>query len=800
MNPFTLLRRFWEKSIRHQLIAGVVVVTTLLMTVLVADLSWHQTRFFYRESEQQAGSLAETLAASSTPWMLSNDVVGLQEIIQSVTRYPGLRYAMLLAPDGRVLAHNDPALVGRYIEDPLSRSLLNATPNRKTLIANANLVDVAAPVLVGARFVGWARIGLDQERLNENLRLVKMQGILFIALTILAGSAFAAFMARWFTRRLQRLVDATAQVRAGERGLRVEFSRKDEIGRLGDNFNLMLGALETDEERLRTTRQELQLANARLNGIIDGSPDLIAALDLDYRFIACNDAFENDFKKIFGKPTRIGMSLFEALAHLPDEMERSLALWQRALSGESFTIESEFGAASLQRRAYELSYSPIREGDGRIIGAAHILRDITERKRAEELMRLDEIRLESTLRISQHATGDLHELIDFALNEAIALSGSQLGYIYYYDEDTRLFTLHSWSQEVMAECRVLDPQTVYELDKTGLWGEAVRQRKAIVVNDFTAENPWKKGYPEGHAHLERFFTLPVFAEGRIVATVGVANKPTDYTHFDVSQLTIMMDSIWKIAEAKKTAEELARKTEELARSNKELQEFAYVASHDLQEPLRMVSSYLSLIERRYKGQLDQDADEFIHFAVDGATRMQQLIKDLLTYSRVGTRGKPFVPTDSYQALAAALDNLQIAIQEQQATITHDPLPSVVADGSQLTQLFQNLVGNAIKFHGAEKPLIHVSACEKGGEWEFAVKDNGIGIAPENFERIFVIFQRLHSRDEYPGTGIGLSVCKRIVERHGGRIWLESELGKGTTFYFTLPTAKALSAEETPQEE
>lgn len=795
MKPFQSLRRFWEKSIRHQMIVGVVAVTTLLMTVLVADLSWHQTRFLYRESEEQAVSLAETLAASSTSWMLANDVVGLQEIIQAANRYPGLCYAMLLAPDGRVLAHNDPAQVGRYIQDPLSRTLLNAAPVRKILVADANLVDVAAPVIVDAHFIGWARIALDQERLNENLRQVRMQGILFIVFTILVGSAFAVFMARWFTRRLQRLVDGTARVRAGERGFRVAFRRKDEIGRLGEDFNLMLGALEEDEERIRTARQELQLANARLAGIIDGSPDLIAALDTDYRFIACNAVFQRDFEKIFGKRIQVGMSLFEVLAHLPEEMERSLVLWERALSGESFTLESEFGSTHLQRRTYEFSFSPIREADGKIVGAAHIMRDITTRKRAEDLARLEEARLESTLRVSQHASDNLHELIDFALNEAIALSGSKLGYIYSYDEDTHQFTLHSWSREVMAECRLRDQQTVYDLDQTGLWGEAVRQRKAIVVNDFAAENPLKKGYPEGHPPMERFFTIPVFAEGRIVAVVGVANKPSDYTDYDVAQLTIMMDSIWKIAEAKQATEELARTTEELARSNKELEEFAYVASHDLQEPLRMVSSYLSLLERRYKGKLDQDADDFIHFAVDGATRMQQLIKDLLTYSRVGTRGKPFVPTDSYQALAAALDNLQIAVQEQEAVITHDPLPTVMADSSQLTQLFQNLVGNAIKFHGAEKPAIHVSASEKGGEWVFAVRDNGIGIAPENFERIFVIFQRLHTREEYPGTGIGLSVCKRIVERHGGRIWVESELGKGTVFHFTLAAAKLVPAEE-----
>lgn len=225
---------------------------------------------------------------------------------------------------------------------------------------------------------------------------------------------------------------------------------------------------------------------------------------------------------------------------------------------------------------------------------------------------------------------------------------------------------------------------------------------------------------------------------------------------------------------------------ELSRSNSDLQQFAYVASHDLQEPLRMVASYVQLLARRYRGKLDADADEFIAYAVDGAKRMQHLINDLLAYSRVTSQGHVFEPVDCNGVLAEVLTNVRAAVEESRAVVTHDPLPTVMADERQLWQLFQNLIANAIKFHGAEPPNVHLSAEQRSSEWLFSVRDHGIGMDPQYAERIFVIFQRLHDREQYPGTGIGLAICKKIVERHGGKIWVVSQTGQGATFHFTLP--------------
>jgi two-component system sensor histidine kinase/response regulator len=246
------------------------------------------------------------------------------------------------------------------------------------------------------------------------------------------------------------------------------------------------------------------------------------------------------------------------------------------------------------------------------------------------------------------------------------------------------------------------------------------------------------------------------------------------------------------AELQQLNAELEQLAAALRRSNADLEQLAYVASHDMQEPLRMVASYLQLITRRYGDRLDADGHEFIGYAVDGAKRMQAMINDLLVLSRVSTKARPFAPTDCGRILATVRMQLQVAMAESGATITEDPLPTVNGDATQLLQLFQNLIANAIKFRGEQSPQVHVSAQATEEGWCFSVRDNGIGIAPEYFERIFLLFQRLHGRNEYPGTGIGLALCKRIVERHGGRIWVESAAGQGSTFMFTLARPESVA--------
>jgi light-regulated signal transduction histidine kinase (bacteriophytochrome) len=241
-----------------------------------------------------------------------------------------------------------------------------------------------------------------------------------------------------------------------------------------------------------------------------------------------------------------------------------------------------------------------------------------------------------------------------------------------------------------------------------------------------------------------------------------------------------------ITDRKRAELALVQKTNELIRSNSQLQQFAYVASHDLQEPLRAVATFTKMLGERYLGKLDADADEFIGFAVDGARRAQSLINDLLAFSRVEARPVASAPSACETVLENTLSDLRTAIEETGARVTHDPLPVVLANESQIGQLFRNLVGNALKFHGAEPPCVHVSAEQMADTWRFSVRDNGIGIDPEYAEDIFVIFRRLNTAAEYPGTGIGLAIAKKIVERHRGRIWVESEPGKGATFYFTIP--------------
>ena len=338
----------------------------------------------------------------------------------------------------------------------------------------------------------------------------------------------------------------------------------------------------------------------------------------------------------------------------------------------------------------------------------------------------------------------------------------------------------------------------------------VDQAGDIVLLNLQAENqfgyrrdelvgqPVKNIVPDGFAerlHADGLRSAADALAQQIGTGIELSGRRKDGSEFPIeimlsplksSQGTLVTAAIRNITERKRAEAQLVRTVEELKRSNDELEHFAYVASHDLQEPLRMVASYTQLLAKRYKGRLDSDADEFINFAVDGSNRMQGLIQDLLTYSRAGSGGRALREVATEGSLRNALANLRVAITESGAVVTHDRLPTITTDETQLTQVFQNLVGNAIKYRGAAAPLIHVSAADHGSEWIFCVRDNGMGIESQYFEKIFLLFQRLHRREEFAGTGIGLAICKKMLERLGGRIWLESQPGEGSSFFFALP--------------
>ena len=284
--------------------------------------------------------------------------------------------------------------------------------------------------------------------------------------------------------------------------------------------------------------------------------------------------------------------------------------------------------------------------------------------------------------------------------------------------------------------------------------------------------------------VEHFETVRVRKDGKGIDVSVTISPIRDSSGAIVGVSKVARD----ISERKRAEQRLADKVEELARSNRDLEQFAYAASHDLQEPLRMVASYTQLLAERYGGKLDENADKFLGYAREGALRMQVLIRDLLTFSRVVQAGVPRKNVDCDVALEEALQSLTAAIEESGTVVTHTALPNVWADQTQIVQVFQNLIGNAIKFHNGAPPQCAVSAEKSGCNWLFSVSDNGIGIAPEYAENIFVVFQRLHARTEYPGNGIGLAICKKIIEHYGGTIWVESKVGEGSTFKFTLPAA------------
>ena len=414
---------------------------------------------------------------------------------------------------------------------------------------------------------------------------------------------------------------------------------------------------------------------------------------------------------------------------------------------------------------------------------AHALRQQLTEARAHQAATSE------TLRIISRSPTDLQAVLDAIAAQAARLCHARLAAVTRVERGGLRLAAHHGEMPVsrtgQAGAAARTP-----VDRTSVNGRVVVDRRTLHIHDLAAvpddEFPTAKALQKQDG-TRTILVVPLLHDDAAIGTISVRRQRVrPFTPPEITLLETFADQAVVAIEHTRLFQELEDRTAALERSNAELEQFAYVASHDLQEPLRTVSSYVQLLAERYAGRIDARADRYIGHSVAAVERMYTLINALLAYSRVDRRGRPLVPTAATAVVAQVLDELAALIRDTAAEITWDPLPTVPADAVQLTQLFQNLIGNALKYRSERPPRIHIGVERRKDRWQLAVRDNGIGIDPEYAQRIFLVFQRLHSWDEYPGSGIGLAICERIVERHGGRLWVESQVGQGATFFFTLP--------------
>ena len=481
---------------------------------------------------------------------------------------------------------------------------------------------------------------------------------------------------------------------------------------------------------------------SHLAAIVESADDAIIGKGLDGLVISWNTGAE----RIYGYPAREMIGGSVAILAPPGHRDETPMILQRIKAGERIEpYETRHRRKDGAVIDVSLTVSPIRDPDGRIVGASSIGRDISRAKAAQ--------------RAALHLAAIVESSDD-------AVIGKNLDGI-----------ITSWNKGA---------ERIYGFPARDMLGRSISR---LALSDHQDEIPLIVERLKAGERIEHYETRRLRKDDTIVDISLTVSPIKDEQGRIVGASAVGRDiTLARRAEQalREAHERLRERTEELAQSYTELERFAYVASHDLQEPARTVATFCELLQRRCKEQLDDRALEWTGFAMDGARRMQRLIADLLEYSRVQTRTRSFEPTECAAAVDEALENLRASIQETRARVTQDALPNVSADASQLVQVFQNLIGNALKFHGDRRPRVHISAERRDREWVFSVRDNGVGIEPQHRDQIFEVFRRLQPQGKYPGTGIGLAICKRVVERHRGKLWVESTPGRGSVFYFSLP--------------
>lgn len=637
-------------------------------------------------------------------------------------------------------------------------ALTVSSQGKEPVPASQRVREFAASTLTGQTQMMMSKSSeLSQMIKAENLRIHE-RNTLIVSFSLAALMIFVVINYLVINRSVlvsvSTLQKGAKKIGTGDLDTKIETGTSDELGELSLAITAMVSNLKTvltsrselekEVAERKRAQEQLKESETRYREFFHTSRDCVFITSPDGRIIEFNDAT----LEMFGYDNREEMSNVSIPSLYAHSEDRSVFLNLIVRDGyvKEFPVQ-------LKRRDGTVIDSLItavsqKNPDGTIKALIGTARDITDRKRAE-----------------------------------VALKESEQKFREIFNN-------------------VNDGIHLHEIDEDG------RPGKFIDVNDVACEMlQYSRDEMLQHSPLDfatEYHSRPVDKILEELITVGHAVFETGHRRKDGTIVPVEINShkitfagrdvvvgvVRDITERKQAEEEIKRNAEKLARSNRDLRQFAYVASHDLQEPLRVVSNFVQLLQRRYKGKFDKDADEFMDFISEGSLRMQQLIQDLLAYSRVETLRKPFEAVDVDGVVDEVINDLRITIDETSAVVTYDPLPILTVDRTQIFQVFLNLIQNAIKFRKEkEPPKVHVSAVRADSEWIFSVRDNGIGIEPQYFNKIFTIFQQLHSRGQYPGTGIGLAIVKRIIERHGGKIWVESEPGKGSTFFFSLRVDK-----------
>lgn len=522
--------------------------------------------------------------------------------------------------------------------------------------------------------------------------------------------------------------------------------------------------------------------------IFDQSPIGSIISSLDYSPIQVNNAFSNMLG--YSKEELLLMKFYEYV--YPEDLKAELEQKKLLISGgiDYYSMEKRYIHKDGRIIWGKLSVSAVKDRTGKPIYVLKIVEDITKGKQAElEIKRHGKL-MEGINQVFQEAlTCETEgEVVVKCLEVAEKLTDSEFGFFGEINEhgrlDDRVLSPPAWDL-----CETPNSEELLkDMEIVSYWGRTITEEKSQIVNDPDSD-PDRRGLPDGHPPITSFLGVPLKQGLKTMGMIALANKKTGYSEIDMKNIETLSVVFVETLMRKKAEVRLKEYVKNLARSNRELEQFSYITSHDLREPLRMITSFLQLLERRYKDRLDQDANEFIAFAVDGAKRLDNMINDLLSYSQITSKDRELNAVRLEKVLEEVLMNLKIPLDESDAIVTHDPLPIILADEKLMVQLLQNLIGNAIKYRSHKTPEIHISSVKEKNRYLFSVMDNGIGMSPEHLERIFTIFQRLHTKEEYEGTGIGLAIAQKIVNQHSGKIWAESEPGKGTTFYFTIMIPK-----------